>query len=151
MVNTFNRNDGTFSQVDYASVTGTSVVTASLTSVTNATTADIALTSGSTTTFVDGPVVTLTSTGTWFLSGTVTFNNSVTALALAKLWDGTTVLSASADRLTSVFTSISLSGVVTTTSSAFKISASSNSTSMVLEANPTGANLGCTLTAVKIA
>ena len=155
MSNSFLRNDGTFQQVDYASVTGTPSTSANpiLTSLTNFTTADIALTSSSTTVFFTGPVVTQGSSGVWFASGTVTFTNpSAVAGVFAKLWDGTTVMASAASHVKAAASAdaIAVSGVITSPTSNIKISVSSGSSLTVLATNFSGGGQDCTITAVRI-
>lgn len=67
-----------------------------LSSLTNSLGADVLL--NNTANYFDGPSIAQCSTGTWFASGTVTLNDSATAVMQCKLWDGTTVI-ASAEQV----------------------------------------------------
>jgi hypothetical protein len=119
MTNTFNRNDGTFAQVDMASLTP------GLTTVTKATTANVAL--SSTASYFDGPSVSQGSSGTWYASGSITLQSTAGSDNFAaKLWDGSTVIASGA--VTTVGASaigqIALSGVIVSPAGNLKISAS---------------------------
>ena len=145
MTNTFNRNDGTFAQVDYASVSGNPA----LTSLTKATTADITL---STTSYFDGPAVSQGSSGTWFASGTVTLLSSAGfPNYFAKLWDGTTVIASAATDPGAInfWITISLSGVLASPAGNLRISVASSVASKILF-NASGNSADSVITAVRI-
>lgn len=117
--------------------------------------------------FVDGPSVQVStaSTGTWLVTGNVTLANSVAGswLAVAKLWDGTTVIDSAIQQYTAsgaIGTAyFSLSGVITnpTTSSGatgcnLKISCvCSTTTNTGIAVNNSGLSKDSTITAVRIA
>lgn len=66
-----------------------------ITTLTNSLSSDVPLTGG---TYSDGPSVAQGTSGTWFVSGTVTVidNGAPTSSFFAKLWDGTTVMASCA-------------------------------------------------------
>ena len=120
MTNTFNRNDGTFAQVDLASLATTNFP---LNSLTKATTANISL--SSTASYVDGPSVSQGTSGTWFASGKVTLTSSVSSNFNVKLWDGTSIIAS--EIVTSgggsgFYASSSLSGVLASPAGNIRIS-----------------------------
>lgn len=110
---------------------GTNFTSTAMTSATNKLAADVQM-SATTTTFSDGPSVSLAA-GTWFITGTITCATSTINTMMqvtAKLWDGTTVYTSSeysgAKGGGSLITdcSITLSAVVTLASTTtIKISA----------------------------
>ena len=118
MTNTFNRNDGTFAQVDMASLSP------GLTSLTKATTADITFT---TTAYFDAPAVAQGSSGTWYASGSVTLQSTAAATTryFARLWDGTTTIAAATFDSAAVgqVTHISLSGMIASPGGNLRMSA----------------------------
>jgi hypothetical protein len=76
------------------------------------------------TTFFDGPSMAQGTSGTWFVTGTVTVNDAANSVIQAKLWDGTTVISAcvSSTTTTTGVMSITLSGVLSSPAANIKIS-----------------------------
>ena len=104
--------------------------------------------------YFDGPTVAQGTSGTWFVSGTVTINDTLAASVLAKLWDGTTVIASAGSyvALASQRTSISLSGFITGPVGNLRISVRDNSnTSGAILANNSGNSKDSTITAIRIA
>jgi hypothetical protein len=145
MPNLFNRNDGTFAQVDIASL-GTT--TFPLNNLTNASSANVSLT---TTSYFDGPAVSQGSSGTWYASGTVTLNTtSGGANFFAKLWDGTTTIaSAAAGASGTNAVAITLSGALASPAGNLRMSAASSNLGSILF-NNSGNSKDSTVTAVRI-
>jgi hypothetical protein len=104
--------------------------------------------------YFDGPTVAQGTSGTWFVSGTVTINDTLAASVLAKLWDGTTVIASAGAyvALASQRCSISLSGFITGPVGNLRISVRDNSnTSGNILANNSGNAKDSTITAIRIA
>lgn len=82
------------------------------TSVTASLASSVGLSTGS---YTDGPSVTAGSSGTWFVSGTITFSAQNQTGVLVKLWDGTTVIAATvmSNSTSGVLLPVALSGVLT--------------------------------------
>lgn len=143
---TFLRSDATFAAVVAGDLPfSASQITASLGG-------DVALNNVSN--YFDGPSIAQGSTGTWFVSGTVTFlDGSSACKANAKLWDGTTVIASSQIQIVSSTNSgsCSLSGYLATPAGNLRISANSNSTSTVLKFNQSGNSKDSTISAFRIA
>lgn len=107
--------------------------------------------------FFDGPSAAQGSSGTWFASGSVDFNDTTTLAAafICRLWDGTTVI-ASALVSTSAIGSVygcALSGAITSPAGNIRISVqdlSSTSGIMYGGANGSGSGADSTVTAVRI-
>jgi len=148
MTNTFNRNDGTFAQVDIASLGTTNFP---LNSLTKATTADIAMGS---TAFFDGPSVSQGSAGVWYVSGSLTLEDTATNTQFfVKLWDGTTVIAsgATATSGSSSPAQISLSGTIISPASNLKLSAANAFTATgIIKFNKSGSSADSFITAVRI-
>jgi hypothetical protein len=124
-----------------------------LSSLTNSLGADVSL--SNTTLYFDGPSVAQGTTGTWFVSGTVTIVDTSGAAAFqVKLWDGTTVV-ASTQGLTNaanVVGSISVSGVIASPAGNLRISVKDlNFASGKILFNNSGNSKDSTITAVRIA
>lgn len=118
--------------------------------LTNSLVSDVSLTSAST--FFTGPTVAQGTIGTFFASGTVTYNDAATAAIKAILWDGTTVF-ASTEIIclsTQTVTDISVSGALTNPVANIRISLSSSTTTGVMKANLSGEGKDSTLTVFKI-
>jgi hypothetical protein len=135
--------------VSYTRVTGlpivTSVITASLG-------ADVAL--NNTANYFDGPSVAQGTSGTWFVTGTLSVQDTSGAAQIyAKLWDGTTVI-ASCDMYTPVASGpviITLSGFLASPAGNLRISAKDiSSTSGVIKFNLSGNSKDSTITAIRI-
>lgn len=122
-----------------------------LTSITNSIGADVAL--NNTANYFDGPSVAQGTTGTWFVSGTVSLLDTGNASFLCKLWDGTTVIASSETSQTAAFIgSVSLSGVITSPAANLRISVRDiNTTAGKILFNQTGNSKDSTITAVRIA
>lgn len=147
MSNLFLRNDGTFDQVDYASVSGTP----SFTTLTKATTADVTLSSS---VYTDGPSVTQGSSGTWFASGTVTLTDTASAKNIfCKLWDGTTVIDSAAVTVPAAnqFAVVPLSGILASPAGSIKISCEPASASdSLIKFNASGNSKDSMLTVIRV-
>jgi hypothetical protein len=134
-------------------ITTTGSLAVSLSSLTNSLGADVAL--NNTANYFDGPSIAQGTSGTWFVSGTVTINTAAaTSVVHIKLWDGTSVVSSSYAVILNTVTvaSISLSGVITSPAANLRISVrdTSNTTSSI-RFNLTGNSKDSTITAVRIA
>lgn len=105
--------------------------------------------------YFDGPSVAQGTSGTWFVSGTITAADTAgTAAIHAKLWDGTTVIAACRQNVSGAngYVSISLSGFITSPAANLRISARDlTSTSGAIVYNVTGTSKDSTITAVRIA
>jgi hypothetical protein len=115
--------------------------------------ADVAL--NNTANYFDGPSVAQGSAGTWFVSGTVTLNDTAGSADFdVKLWDGTTVIS-SAETQTggaSQKTAVSLSGFIASPAGNLRISVKdATSTSGNIKFNLSGNSKDSTITAIRIA
>lgn len=126
----------------------------SLTSITASLGADVAL--NNTGAYFDGPSVAQGTTGTWFVSGTVTVLDPSNSgnIFNCKLWDGTTAIASSAMRpslVTGGFP-ISLSGIITSPAGNLRIScqAATFNTGLI-RFNSSGNFRDSTITAVRIA
>ena len=121
--------------------------------LTNSLGADVNL--NNTALYFDGPSVAQGVTGTWFVSGTVTVNDSnATGDFFAKLWDGTTVIDSTGIRTTgaSVSGSISLSGFIVAPAGNLRISVrDTGSVNGKILFNATGNSKDSTITAYRIA
>ncbi len=126
---------------------------ASFSPVTNSLAGDVTCTAQYT--FYDGPSVAQGTSGTWFVSGTVSMLDSAGAAQWdAKLWDGTTVIASATfyEPGANVYATISLSGYITGPAGNLRISvADGSSTSGKIKAS---SNLGTakasTITAIRI-
>lgn len=120
--------------------------------ITNSLGSDVSL--ANTSIYFDGPSIAQGNVGTWFVSGTVTLEDTATNGAFfAKLWDGTTVI-ASGNAQTpsaSIPTIISLSGYIISPAGNLKISVRdiSNITGAI-KFNLTGNSKDSTITAFRI-
>ncbi len=106
-------NTGAFT-LGYGLTNATNELRASLTSITNSLSGDVAL--NNTANYFDGPSVAQGTSGTWFVSGTVTVRDTAGGAGfLAKLYDGTTVIASAIINTPAlnVPAIISLSGVIT--------------------------------------
>lgn len=127
-----------------------------LSSITNSLANDITITTANT--YYDGPSVAQGSTGTWFVSGTVTCADPTSGGGrfAAKLWDGTTLIATGANRVggSGDLCSISLSGFLATPAGNLRISVTDTSNSGVgtISSNGTGnSHHDSTITAFRIA
>lgn len=114
--------------------------------------ADVSLTN--TATYFDGPSVAQGTSGTWFVSGTVTVKDSSPAEVIAKLWDGTTVIASGGVYMTTGNGEglIALSGVITSPAGNLRISCRDPvNTTGLIKYNQTGNSKDSTITAIRIA
>lgn len=134
------------------SVSGQSL-RAGLSSITSSLGADVAL--NNTATYFDGPTIAQGTTGTWFVSGTVTLlDTAATASIHCKLWDGTTVIASSEGLSNNTLrgVSVSLSGIITSPAANLRISCrDADATSGKILFNATGSSKDSTITAVRLA
>ncbi|MFA7279608.1 MAG: hypothetical protein WC100_05895 [Sterolibacterium sp.] len=105
--------------------------------------------------YFDGPSVAQGTSGTWFVSGTVTLVDAAGAANFrAKLWDGTSVISSSfvhTDAANNTRT-LSLSGYISSPAGNIRISIQDEtSTSGVIAFNISGNSKDSTITAIRIA
>ncbi len=123
------------------------------TPITNSLSGDVAL--NNTGTYFDGPSVAQGTTGTWFVSGTVSLTDTgAAARFFAKLWDGTTLIAVGQIQIpaASVVTSLSLSGYLASPAGNLRISVedTTNTTGKILF-NNSGLSKDSTITAIRIA
>ena len=114
---------------------------------------DVAL--NNTSTHFDGPSVSQGTSGTWFVSGSITVKDTSTAgaIIIVYLWDGTTYIDSAAVSTPAInaYATISLSGVIKSPAGNLKISVQDiSSTSGVVVSNDTGTRKDSTITAVRI-
>ncbi len=123
-----------------------------VTPLTNSLSGDVALNNVSN--YFDGPSVAQGSTGTWFVSGTITITNLAATATQVKLWDGTTVIASAFfnDNVnTTVSTSISLSGFLASPAGNLRISARDTlGTGGSMVFNASGNSKDCTISAFRI-
>lgn len=124
-----------------------------LTALTASLAADVLL--NNTANYFDGPSVAQGTTGTWFVSGTVTVWDTAGAAGIsAKLWDGTTVIASTniTQPAASQPWALALSGVITSPTGNLRISAQDiTSVSGKILFNRSGNSHDSTITAVRIA
>ncbi len=108
-----------------------------------------------TTAYVDGPSVTLGTSGVWYVSSNITLKSATSQAMIAKLWDGTTVIDSV--RTVQAFAAsqsigVSLSGIITNPAAAVKVSYApvSAGVSCSMCANFSGESKDSTVTAVRI-
>jgi hypothetical protein len=105
-------------------------------------------------TYTDGPSIAQGTTGTWWVSGTITGNNTAGASFITcKLWDGTTVISSTENTVTAanLITSLTLSGFLATPAGNLRISCiSQSSASSNMLFNSSGTSKDSTITAHRI-
>lgn len=143
-------------KVDGTTITASSgVISAaavSLSKITASLGADVAL--SNTANYFDGPSVAQGATGTWFVMGTVTTNDTIPAKINAKLWDGTTVIASASTTVAvgSSRVSLTLSGVIVSPAGNLKISVQdASSVNGKIEFNDSGNSKDSTITAIRIA
>ena len=104
-------------------------------------------------TYFDGPSIAQGTSGTWFVSGSVTIKDTVGGSNFdAKLWDGTTVVaSASVQTTGTASLVIALSGYIVSPAGNLKITVKVNSTSGKILFNQSGNSKDSTITAIRIA
>ena len=126
--------------------------TAGFSPITNSLGANVLL--NNTANYFDGPSVAQGTSGTWFVSGSVTFLASALDYIHAKLWDGTTVIASGAKTIVSTegYATITLSGYITNPVGNLRISARDiTTTNGQLVYNTTGNSKDSTITAIRIA
>lgn len=119
--------------------------------ITNSLAADVLL--NNTANYFDGPSVAQGSSGTWFVSGTVTVEDTAGIADFnAKLWDGTTVIaSGRAFQTGGQQITITLSGVITSPAGNLRISVNDpSSTSGKIQFNASGNSKDSTISAYRI-
>lgn len=106
-------------------------------------------------TYFDGPTIAQGSTGTWWVSGTVTLTDTAGAAHFdCKLWDGTTIIATTRHKAdaANAFTSVTLSGYLATPAANLRISVKDvTSTSGKIIFNQTGNSKDSTISAYRIA
>lgn len=121
--------------------------------ITNSLSGDVTL--NNTGTYFDGPSIAQGTTGTWFVTGTVTLIDTVGAAAMnVKLWDGTTVIASARTTCGAAGNtmSVSLSGFIAGPAANIRISANdATSTSGAIKSNASGNSKDSTITAIRIA
>ena len=132
---------------------GSNAFAPAITTLSNSLAGDVAL--NNTAAYFTGPTVAQGTAGTWFVSGTVTVNDTAgEGVMLAKLWDGTTVIASARQIVPSSnrVSCIALSGVIASPAGNLRISCRDiASTSGVIYSNITGESKDSTITAVRIA
>lgn len=121
--------------------------------ITNSLSGDVDL--SNTANYFDGPSIAQGTSGTWYVSGTVTVLDTAGAASMiAKLWDGTTVIASTVMATAGASSSliISLSGFITSPAANLRISVrDTSSTSGKIKFNVSGNSKDGTITAVRIA
>ena len=131
---------------------GSNAFAPAITTLSNSLAGDVAL--NNTAAYFTGPTVAQGTAGTWFVSGTVTVRDTVQAVFLAKLWDGTTVIASTVTQnpVATNDISISLSGVIASPAGNLRISVrDASSTNGTMRFNSSGESKDSTITAVRIA
>ncbi len=141
--------------VSYTKASGAALVVASLnlSGITNSLSGDVSL--NNTSNYFDGPSIAQGATGTWFVSGTVTVEDTAgSANISAKLWDGTTVIASTQLTITNANfpQPIALSGYLATPAGNLRISVkdTSNTTGKIMF-NASGNSKDSTISAFRIA
>jgi hypothetical protein len=105
--------------------------------------------------YFDGPSIAQGATGTWFVSGTVTVQDTAGAAAFrAKLWDGTNVVTSAFTNTSAInfSTTVSLSGYIVSPVGNLRISIrDTSSTSGKILFNASGESKDSTISAIRIA
>jgi hypothetical protein len=104
--------------------------------------------------YFPGPSIAQGTSGTWFVSGTVTLTDTAAAGFFAKLWDGTRVIASSAGTLSTATgtVTLSLSGYITSPAANLRISVRDASTvNGKIVFNATGNSMDSTISAFRIA
>lgn len=143
-------------KVDNTTITAASGIISTATPLpaplTKSTSADIAL--SNVTLYFDGPSLTQGTSGTWWVSGTVTLLDTAGAAQFqSKLWDGTNVIASGSDQSAggSQPIAVSLSGFITSPASNLKISCKDvASASGKIVFNQTGNSKDSTISAMRI-
>jgi hypothetical protein len=142
---------GTF--VEARALTGGGTGFPSFSPITSSLGADVAL--NNTANYFDGPSIAQGTSGTWFVTGTVTVDDTSGAAVIdAKLWDGNTVIASCRDFVQSAnrATVINLSGYIASPAGNLRISVKdSTNTSGKIVFNASGNSKDSTITAIRIA
>lgn len=121
--------------------------------ITNSIAGDVAL--NNTANYFTGPTIAQGTSGTWFVSGSVTLTDTAGACAIyCKLWDGTTVIASGLAEPTgaNLRATVALSGYIASPAGNLRISCrDASSTSGVIIANSTGNSKDSTISAIRIA
>lgn len=145
------KGSGNWKCVNYQKATGGPPV--SMSPITASLGSDVAL--NNTGTYFDGPSVAQGTSGTWFVSGTVTLIDAgAVAIFRCKLWDGTTVIASGLGTNDSGLNavSVSLSGFITSPAGNLRISCRDiTGTNGQILADESGNGKDSTITAVRIA
>lgn len=124
-----------------------------LSSITASLGADVAL--NNTGTYFDGPTIAQGTSGTWFVSGTVSLQDTAAAADFhVKLWDGTTVIASAIVSSSAINTKAvcALSGYLAAPAANLRISAKdASSTSGKILFNATSNSKDSTITAIRVA
>ena len=127
-------------------------IVADFSPITNSLSSDVSLTS--TAQYFDGPSVAQGTSGTWFVSGTVTaLGGGATIVGLfIKLWDGTNLISSTDIGIDNTqYKTATLSGFITNPAGNLRISVKDvTTTTSKLAFNASGNSKDCTITAVRI-
>lgn len=135
------------------SITGTTTATVatSLSTANNKLGADVLL--NNTGTYFDGPSMAQGTSGTWYVSGTVTLSTSTSDSFRCKLWDGTTVISSTGQPLASGAndTSVTLTGILASPAANIRISCRDiSSTNGKIAANDTANGADSTIWGLRL-
>lgn len=119
--------------------------------ITNSLSGDISLSNIAN--YFDGPSIAQGTSGTWFVSGTVTLTDTASANFFVKLWDGTTVIASAACSVNTNFLfACTLSGYLASPAANLRISVrDSTNTSGTMKFNSTGNSKDSTISAIRIA
>lgn len=126
--------------------------TFNMTPITNSLGADVTL--NNTGTYFDGPSIAQGTSGTWFVSGTVTcWDTTGAARFNCKLWDGTTLIcsAVAVSPAGSNEAAITLSGYITSPAGNLRISVKDSTTATgAIRFNSSGNSKDSTITAIRI-
>lgn len=136
--------------VTYSKLSGAPIL---MSPITNSLSGDVAC--NNTANYFAGPVVAQGSVGTWYVSGTVTVQDSAGAANfLAKLWDGTTVIDSAicTTSAANAFLNISLSGYIASPAGNLRIDVrDTTATTGAIIFSSSGNGKDSTVTAIRIA
>lgn len=141
---------GTFQEVRVLTGAGSAGGFPASAPITNSLTGNV--TCSNTANYFTGPIVSQGSTGTWFVSGTVTLSPNASDVFSVKLWDGTTVIASARTGLAGVLGTVSLSGFIASPAGDLRISVrDETSTAGFIAFNSSGNSKDSTITAYRIA
>jgi hypothetical protein len=116
--------------------------------------ADVTMNAGVLTTYFNGPSIAQGTSGTWWVSGTVTLNDTTVLTRFnVKLWDGTAVI-ASAQQVMPALNNpiaIALSGFIASPAGNLRIDCASGGTTSKILFNASGNSKDSTISAFRIA